>query len=74
MLEDIKKSLLEMDKIEAGFLAQQISKIMDKNRYKLLVNRDGTLTSLGEVVAQIFELVFVFGVLKLDYDGGEEDV
>lgn len=74
MLEDIKKSLLEMDKVEAGFLAQQISRIMDKNKYKLLANRDGTLTSLGEVVAQIFELVFVFGVLKLDYDGGEEDV
>ena len=74
MLEDIKKSLLEMDKVEARFLGQQISRILEKNKYKLLIDRNGELTSLGGIVAQIFELVFVFGVLKLDYDGGEEDV
>ena len=73
MLDDLKKSLLDMDRVEAGFLAQQISRIMEKNKYKLLIDRNGELTSLGEIVAQIYELVFAYGVLKYEAQKGDAD-
>ena len=72
MIEDLKKSLLEMDKIEAQFLVQQINRIINKNKYRLLTDRDGTFTPLGEIVAGLSELVFVYAVMK--YDSKKETV
>lgn len=69
VMKDLLQDLHKADSTEIGFLCQQISKQMEKNRYKLFFDRQGDLTSLGEIVAQIHELLFVHGVLKLK--GGE---
>lgn len=69
VVKDLLHDLHKGDSNEIRFLCQQISKQMQKNRYKLFFDRQGELTSLGEIVAQIHELLLVHGVLKLR--GGE---
>ena len=61
---DLLKTLHECDPVEALFLARKINRELAKNKYYVYFNRDGTLTSVGEIAARLYELLYVHGVMK----------
>ena len=61
---DFFKALKDCDSAEAYYLAQQITRTIDKNKFNLYFDKNGDLTSLGELAAALFETIFVYGVLK----------
>ena len=62
--DDFFKALRDCTSAEAYYLAQQITRAINKNKYKLYVDKNGELTSLGELAASLFETIYVYGVLK----------
>jgi len=70
IIRDFLKTLKECDPAWAFYLAQEIRRAIEKNRYALFRDKEGNLTPLGQLNAQIFEVLFVFGVMK---KGGECD-
>lgn len=70
IVKDFLKTLKECDSAEAFFLVQEISRVIQKNKYNLFCDKEGDLTSLGQISAQMFEMLFVYGVMK---KGGDCD-
>lgn len=70
IIRDFLKTLKECDSAEAFYLAQEITRAIRKNKYRLFCDREGNLTTLGHLNSQIFEMLFVYGVMKKggDYD------
>lgn len=64
LTRDFICTLRNLDSATAYFLCQQISRMMEKNKYGLFFDRNKELTDLGEVLAGIFELILVYGVLS----------
>ena len=70
IIKDFLKTLNECDSTDAFYLAQEITRTIEKNRFGLFRDKKGNLTSLGKLDAGIFEMLFVYGYLKKG-KGGE---
>ena len=70
IIEDFLNTLNECDSTDAFYLAQEITRTIEKNKFGLFRDEKGNLTSLGKLDAQIFEMLFVYGYLKKE-KGGE---
>lgn len=73
LIMDFVKTLREMDPIYPGFLCRKISRMMEKNKFGIFYDRNDELTEIGEVVAGLYELLFVHGVLKFSPGGGVDE-
>lgn len=64
IVRDFLRALDECDSAEAFYLAQEMTRMIQKNKYGLFHDKEGDLTSLGQLCAQMFEMLFVYGFMK----------